>query len=74
MVSHSFFELISALGVTVPTSHHWPMGDEGKQAMLQGGVSGPPPYPSIQSDVTKISYTARQMVALLVVRKDGEAG
>ena len=21
------------------------MGDEGKQAMLQGGVAGPPPYP-----------------------------
>jgi hypothetical protein len=23
------------------------MGDEGKQAMLQGGVSGPPPYPCV---------------------------
>ena len=30
-------EIISTLGVTVPTSHRWPMGDEGKQAMLQGG-------------------------------------
>ena len=23
------------------------MGDEGKQAMLQGGVAGPPPYPAL---------------------------
>ena len=39
-------EIINTLGVAIPTSHRWPMGDEGKQAMLQGGVSGPPPYPT----------------------------
>ena len=39
--------LINTLGVAVPTSHHWPMGDEGKQAMKQGGVAGPPPYPVV---------------------------
>ena len=39
-------EIISTLGETVPTSLHWPMGDEGTQAMLQGGGAGPPPYPN----------------------------
>ena len=43
IASHSFFEIINTLGVTVPTSNHWPMGDEGKQAMLQkGGVRSAP--------------------------------
>ena len=42
---HSFFNLINTLGETVPTSHHWPLGDEGKQAKSHRGVSGPPPYP-----------------------------
>ena len=46
MGSFGFFELINTLGVAVPTSHRWPMGDEGKQAMKQGGVAGPPPYPA----------------------------
>ena len=38
-------EIISTLVVAIPKSYRWPMGDEGKQAMLQGGVAGPPPYP-----------------------------
>ena len=38
-------EIISTLVVAILTSYRWPMGDEGKQAMLQGGVAGPPPYP-----------------------------
>ena len=38
---------INAPGVAVPTSHRWPLGDEGNQAKSQGGRSGPPPYPSI---------------------------
>ena len=37
MGSYGFFELINTLGVTVPMSHHWPMGDVGKQVMLQVG-------------------------------------
>ena len=41
---HTFSGLINTLGVAVPTSHHWPLGDEGKQAKSHGGVSGPPPY------------------------------
>ena len=40
-------EIISTLGVTILTSYRWPMGDEGKQAVLQGGVAGPPPYPEV---------------------------
>ena len=44
-VSYGFFTLINTLGETVSTSHHWPLGDEGKQAILFGGVSGPPPHP-----------------------------
>ena len=48
MVSYGFFELINTLGVAVTTSHHWPLGDEGKQAKLFRGVSGPPPYPAVQ--------------------------
>ena len=47
MVSFGFFELINTLGVAVPTSHHWPLGDEGKQAKKFGGVSGLPPYPQL---------------------------
>ena len=47
MVSYGFLELINTLGVAVPTSHHWPLGDEGKQAMLHRGGSGPPPYPCV---------------------------
>ena len=43
--SSRFSELLNPLGETAPTSHHWPLGDEGKQARLLGGVSGPPPYP-----------------------------
>ena len=38
-------EIISTLVVAIPKSYRWPMGDEGKQAMKQGGVPGPPPYP-----------------------------
>ena len=38
-------EIISTLVVAIPKSYRWPMGDEGKQAMKQGGVAGPPPYP-----------------------------
>ena len=38
--------VINTLGVAVPTSHHWPLGDEGKQAKKHRGVSGPPPYPA----------------------------
>ena len=26
-ISNTFFELINTLGVAVPTSHHWPLGD-----------------------------------------------
>ena len=44
MGSFGFFDLISTLVVAVPTSHRWPMGDEGKQAMSQG--SDPPSYPA----------------------------
>ena len=39
--------LINTLVVAILTSYRWPMGDEGKQAMLQGGVAGPPPYPFV---------------------------
>ena len=46
MGSFGFFEIINTLVVAIPKSYRWPMGDEGKQAMLQGGVSGPPPYPA----------------------------
>ena len=56
-------EIISTLGETVPTSHHWPLGDEGKQAMLQGGVAGPPPYPERAGrglhDVPQLQKAAR---------------
>ena len=45
--SYGFSELINTLGETVPTSHHWLLGDEGKQAKLFGGMSGPPPYPKV---------------------------
>ena len=38
-------EIINTLVVAILTSYRWPMGDEGKQAMLQGGGSGPPSYP-----------------------------
>ena len=47
IVFHSFFNLINTLGETALTSHHWPLGDEGKQAKSQRGVSGPPPYPYV---------------------------
>ena len=60
MVSFGFFELIYTLGVTVPTSHHWPMGDEGKQAMLQGGVAGPPPYPTPNQKTVNRSTEVRR--------------
>ena len=36
------FEYINTLGVAVPTSHHWPLGDEGKQAKKPGGVRSAP--------------------------------
>ena len=45
--------LINTLAVAVPTSHHWPMGDEGKRAMLQGGVAGPPELELIQSHMAQ---------------------
>ena len=45
IISHSFFELIDTLDVAVPTHQRWPLDEEGKQAKLFGGVSGPPPYP-----------------------------
>ena len=32
-------KLINTLGVAVPTSHHWPLGDEGKQAKSHRGVA-----------------------------------
>ena len=37
MGSYGFFELINTLGVAVPTSRHWPMGDEGKERRNTGG-------------------------------------
>ncbi len=47
--------LINALVVAILTSYRWPMGDEGKQAMLQGGVAGPPPYPPMEKNDRKKS-------------------
>ena len=38
-------EIINTLAVAIPKSYRWPMGDEGKQAIKLGGVSGPPSYP-----------------------------
>ena len=38
---------VRALGEAFQTRHRWPLGDEGKQAKLQRGGSGPPPLPHI---------------------------
>ena len=38
---------ICTLGEAVRTRHCWPLGDEGKQAELSGGLSGPPSYPCV---------------------------
>ena len=44
-VSYGFFTLINTLGETVSTSHHWPLGDEGKQAKKFWGAVRSVPLP-----------------------------
>ena len=51
----------NTLGVAVPTHQRWPLGDEGKQAKLFGGGSGPPPYLH-RNDETPTKENKREML------------
>ena len=55
--------ILYTLGVAVPSSHHWPKGDEGKQAKKHRGVRSAP-LPSSEGHAVEANATPPEFMEI----------